>query len=262
MASTPKTAKRERRVLDTIQEPAIVNEILNEDVEIEEPAAVSINKLLELSDDGDLSEGKFSSYFDITSFKSHSYFPHFLNSLDGNQFNRSVTNSEREPLAPINNNRIHNILDCSRLNTKSPPNNTVFRLNTQNVFHSNTSPPNNTTNVFRLNTQNVFHSNTPNDSDARSPLRTSYNAEPTLPAPFFDMANVYQICSWLCANPNILLLAYNLYMSMQTPVANSFNFATPNFNSSTLATSVPQQEDRVNITIIYFILSLVFVNTA
>jgi hypothetical protein len=51
---------------------------------------------------------------------------------------------------------------------------------------------------------------------------------------------------------------------MQTPVANSFNLATPNFNS-TLATGIPQalkQEDRVNITIIYFILSLVFVNTA
>ncbi|PKC54405.1 hypothetical protein RhiirA1_477374 [Rhizophagus irregularis] len=206
----------------TTKQPAIANEILNEDVEIEEPAAVSINKLLELSDDDVLSE-------------------------DGNQFNRSVTNSEREPLAPINNNRIHNILDYSRSNTTSPPNNTIFRLNTQNVFHSNTSSPNNTTNVFRLNTQNVLHSNTPNDSDARSPLRTSYNAEPTLPASFCDMGNIHQICSWLCANPSILLLAYNLYLSMQTPVATSFNLVTPNFNSATLATGIPQalkQEDR------------------
>jgi hypothetical protein len=194
-------------LLDTIQEPAIINEKLNEVVEIEEPVAVSIKKLLESSDDdNDFLEGKFSSYFDITSFKSHSYLLHFFNSLDGNQFNRN----------------------CSRLNTTSPPNNNVFRQNMQNVFRSNTS----------------------NDTDAHSPLQTSYNAESTLPAPFFDMANVYQICSWLCANPNILLLAYNLYTSMQTPVANSFNFITPNLNSSTLTIGVPQQEDRVSV--IYF----------
>ncbi|GES87630.1 hypothetical protein GLOIN_2v1775382 [Rhizophagus clarus] len=58
------------------------------------------------------------------------------------------------------------------------------------------------------------------------------------------MANVHQICSWLCANLNILLLAYNLYLSMQSPVTNSFNFITPNHNSLLLATSIPQQEDR------------------
>jgi hypothetical protein len=121
--------------------------------------------------------------------------------------------------------------------------------------------------VFCLNTQNMFHSNTPlftnDDSDARSTIQTSYNVESIFLASFSNMGNVHQIISWLCANPSILLLAYNLYLSMQTPVAKSFNLVTLNFNSSTLATSIPQasmQEDRVNVTFICFvILSLVFV---
>ena len=94
-----------------------------------------------------------------------------------------------------------------------------------------------------------------NDYDARSTLRTSYSVEPTPPTPFHDMVNVHQICLWLCANPDILLLSYNLYLSMQTPVANQFNLISPNFNSSTLATGVQKQEDKVNITIINFIIS-------
>ena len=60
-------------------------------------------------------------------------------------------------------------------------------------------------------------------------------------------------------NPDVLLLAYNMYISMQTPVANGFNFISSNFNS-TMATGViqmPKQEDKVNITIIH--LSLIFI---
>ena len=113
--------------------------------------------------------------------------------------------------------------------------------------------------VFRLNTQNLYHLNTSlfanDDNNARSICRSSSDL---IPAPFHDMANIHQICSWLCANPNILLLSYNLYLSMQTPIANSFNLVTPNFNSATLTTSIPQelkQEDRVNITTIYFVIS-------
>lgn len=131
-------------------------------------------------------------------------------------------------------------------------------------LHYNTTPgPNHprefNDDVFRLNPQKVFHLNTPfftNDhSDARSTFQTS---ESTLPASFCDMGNIHQICSWLCANLSILLLAYNLYLSMQTPVATSFNLVTPNVNSATLATGIPQalrQEDRVNTTIIYFVIS-------
>jgi hypothetical protein len=39
------TTKRRRKELDTVQEPAAINEVLNEDVEVQEPAAVAIAKL-------------------------------------------------------------------------------------------------------------------------------------------------------------------------------------------------------------------------
>jgi hypothetical protein len=61
VASTSKTTTKRRRTT------AAINEILNEDVDIREPAATAIaeltpiNKLLELSDDDVLSEGLFSS---------------------------------------------------------------------------------------------------------------------------------------------------------------------------------------------------------
>jgi hypothetical protein len=48
---------------------------------------------------------------------------------------------------------------------------------------------------------------------------------------------------------------------MQTPVANVFNSISPNFNSSALATGVsqmPKQEDKVNITMIYFVISFCY----
>ena len=89
-----------------------------------------------------------------------------------------------------------------------------------------------------------FRSNTPNtsffttDNDSRSIFRTSYNGESTPPAPFCDMRNVQQICSWLCANSDILLLAYNMYLSMQLPVTSTFNLISPSYNQPTLATDV------------------------
>jgi hypothetical protein len=158
-----------------------------------------------------------------------------------------------------NSNEASGSYSRSRLNTTPRPN-----ANRPN----NTPPPtprsNNTRNsytrfnddddVFRSNTPNLFRSNTSlftNDNDSRSTFQTSYNAEHTLPASFHDMVNVHQICSWLCANPDILLLAYNMHLSMQTPVTSTFN----SISSSALATGVPQmpsQEDKVNITIIYF----------
>ena len=74
--------------------------------------------------------------------------------------------------------------------------------------------------------------------------------QPTLPVAFGDMTNIHQICSWLCENPSILLLAYNMHLSIQTPITNAFNFTSPNFNSLTSATSMsqmPKQENKVSI---------------
>ncbi|PKC56097.1 hypothetical protein RhiirA1_474518 [Rhizophagus irregularis] len=85
VASTSKTTMKRRRTT------AAINEILNEDVGIREPAATAIaeltpiNKLLELSDDDVLSE-------------------------DEVQFNKNSADIKREPLMPITNdsNRIYN----------------------------------------------------------------------------------------------------------------------------------------------------------
>ncbi|GBB96856.1 hypothetical protein RclHR1_28550001 [Rhizophagus clarus] len=236
----------------------VVNEDLNENIDIQEPAAVAItkltpiNKLLELSDDDDLLE-------------------------DSGPFNENDTNFEHEPLMPITNdsNRIHNnILDETGSYTRVDRirNNDLYRSNKADEscrLYLNTTPspdhPNNIPllisrshsahnmymgsndcDVFRPDTQNVYQLNTSfftnnDDSDALSNCQPSSDRFPT---PFHNMANVHQICSWLCANLNILLLAYNLYLSMQSPVMNSFNFIMLNHNSLLLATSIPQQEDR------------------
>ncbi len=151
------------------------------------------------------------------------------------------------------------------LNTTPHPNH--FNNTFPSTLHSNntrTRSNDDDDDVFHLNIPNMFHSNTSfftNDNDIRSTFQTSYNTESTFPTSFHDMVNVHQICLWLYANPNILLLAYNMHLSMQTSVANVFNFISSNFNSSVLATGVsrmPKQEDKVNITMIYFVISFCY----
>ncbi|CAB4443378.1 unnamed protein product [Rhizophagus irregularis] len=203
---------------------------ITDDDTIQEPTL--INKLLELSDDDDdLSE-------------------------DESQFNESAINIGREPLAPITNinDKIHNGIPDEK--TESYVNVNKIRSDGSNETSEsyfrlslNTTPcsnrPNNTYSSSRtrnIDNDDVFRSNTPrsntprsntsrsntsffaNGNEIRSTLRKSYNPESAPPAPFRDMVNVHQIS------------------------ANTFNIISPNFNSSTLASGVPQmpkQEDRV-----------------
>src|SRR5436309_10088384 len=103
----------------------------------------------------------------------------------------------------------------------------------------------------------LFHSNTPlNDNTIFHPIsdtfnnnvfhlnNTSFRSIDVNSTPFNGMDNVHQICSWLCKNPNVLLLAYNMYSSMHAPVTNGFNFITSNNNSTTVAAPYIQ-EDKV-----------------
>lgn len=106
-----------------------------------------------------------------------------------------------------------------------------FRRN--DVFRrplNNTSIPDTFDNVFRSSNDESFRLN-----DGR------YNT------PFHGMDNIHQVCLWLCKNPNVLLLAYNMYLSMNAPVANGFNFLSPNLNSPISATAAAPhiQEDKV-----------------
>ncbi|CAG8749997.1 10438_t:CDS:2 [Dentiscutata erythropus] len=63
-------------------------------------------------------------------------------------------------------------------------------------------------------------------------------------SPFNEML-IYQTCLWLCMNPNILQLANNMNLSMQTPAADGSQFMSPN---STTLTMAPNQDDKLNAT--------------
>lgn len=61
-----------------------------------------------------------------------------------------------------------------------------------------------------------------------------------IPSPFNEMT-IYQLCSWLCANPNILQLANNIHLSMQVPVADGGQFTT---SVSSNLSIMPQNQDN------------------
>ena len=159
-------------------------------------------------------------------------------------------------------NNTHGLNDTPRSNnTYMELNDDIFRSNSyrsNNAHGLNDTPRSNNTymelndDVFRSNSHLIPRSN----ARFYNNCQTSESNQLTLPAAFRDMNNVHQICLWLCENPSILLLAYNMHLSIQTPVANAFHF-TSNFNSLMPATGIPQipkQDDRVCIIIIYFFL--------
>jgi len=211
--------------------------------------------------------------------------------MDINKLRNNTLNNSNEATGSRNNYSFNtpspatprSITPCSintHLTNTRPTNTTNTRpTNTTNTRPTNTTNtrPTNTTNMRPTNTRTCFDNTDFNDEDFypyahnnRSTFGTpnynatfqsnrSNNSESTFPVPFRDMDNIHQICSWLCTNPNILLLAYNIYMSMQAPVENGFNFVSPTFNSPMLATGTRHiQDDRVRssnnfiFVIIYF----------
>ena len=145
------------------------------------------------------------------------------------------------------------LINTSRSNTPcstnihpTNPNNT--RLNN---IHNTYSYSANKRTCFNDADDEIFHLNARNNRPTFGTPASfrSNDAESIFPAPFCNMENVYQICSWLCTNHNILLLAYNMYMSMQAPVENGFNFVSPTFNSPILATGTQhiQEDSKVRL---------------
>ena len=59
-----------------------------------------------------------------------------------------------------------------------------------------------------------------------------------IPLPFNEMT-IYQLCSWLCMNPNILQLANNMHLSMQTPAVEALLFISSGF------TLLQKQDNKV-----------------
>ena len=150
-----------------------------------------------------------------------------LDDSDGLDGSNDAPSRNTTPL-PYPNNHLNN----------TPHSNARMRFN-----DNGNGVPSNIANNFRSNTT---------DNDARSTFQTSYNSELIPPAPFCDMRNVQQIISWLCANPNILLLAYNMHLSMHTPVTSTFSLIFPNLNQQTSATVVTQ-DNHVKFIILIFI---------
>src|SRR5581483_662343 len=144
-------------------------------------------------------------------------------SLSRSSITTPISNTSRPSITPVNNTSRSNI-------SYSSPSNNVS-LNTSN-------------DIFRLDCSSI-RSNSDFIHSNNASLKIN-DAAFTFPTPFRGMDNIHQICSWLCENPNILLLAYNMYLSMQSPVAEGFNFVSSNFNlSATAAPYIPKQEDKV-----------------
>ncbi|CAG8751087.1 9137_t:CDS:2, partial [Rhizophagus irregularis] len=90
--------------------------------------------------------------------------------------------------------------------------------------------------------------------DTSTPLREllyvcNTSASPTLPPCFNDIDTIFQLTTWLCANPNVLQFANNaIYSSMQTSFANGQQFTSSNLaNPTALQLQSPLQEDKVRI---------------
>ena len=61
------------------------------------------------------------------------------------------------------------------------------------------------------------------------------------PSPFNEMT-IYQVCSWLCENPNILQLANNMQLSTQVPAVDGSQFM-PSISSG-LLTTLQNQDNK------------------
>ncbi|PKY60621.1 hypothetical protein RhiirA4_484524 [Rhizophagus irregularis] len=72
------------------------------------------------------------------------------------------------------------------------------------------------------------------------------SASPTLPPCFNDIDTIFQLTTWLCANPNVLQFANNaIYSSMQTSLANGQQFTPSNLaNPTALQLQSPLQVDK------------------
>lgn len=80
-------------------------------------------------------------------------------------------------------------------------------------------------------------------SESRSGIIDPNNV--VVPSPFNKMTT-YQLCSWLCANPNVLQLANSMHVSMQVPIANGGQLALSSTNSSNLSNIPQNRDDKVS----------------
>ncbi|CAB4413876.1 unnamed protein product [Rhizophagus irregularis] len=99
--------------------------------------------------------------------------------------------------------------------------------------------------------ENLSSPSRPGLRDLNSPASLrSFNASasPTLPSCFNDMDTIFQLATWLCANPNVLQFANAIYSSMQTSLANGQQFTSSNLTNPTkLQLQSTLQEDKSKV---------------
>ncbi|CAB4410279.1 unnamed protein product [Rhizophagus irregularis] len=99
--------------------------------------------------------------------------------------------------------------------------------------------------------ENLSSPSRPGLRDLNSPASLrSFNASasPTLPSCFNDMDTIFQLATWLCANPNVLQFANAIYSSIQTSLANGQQFTSSNLTNPTkLQLQSTLQEDKSKV---------------
>jgi|SRR5581483_6639837 len=93
-----------------------------------------------------------------------------------------------------------------------------------------------------------IHSNNNDTLEPSRLFKSSSHSNDALSAVFHNMDNTFQLCSWLCANPNVLQLANNMYQSMQTPLtADGSTSISPPFTFTSSRSQLTQAQDKVII---------------
>ncbi|RIB21586.1 hypothetical protein C2G38_2299389 [Gigaspora rosea] len=131
-------------------------------------------------------------------------------STESNQQKKSMFNSR-------SNNQIQNDIISSNKN---------FKIRTKVSF----GVGDNMMNIQMNHTHNVMNNSTIH-------FDTIDNA---VPSPFNKMT-IYQLCSWLCENPNVLQLANNMNLSMQAPVIEGLQLM-PSTSPGSLTMQQPRED--------------------
>lgn len=155
----------------------------------------------------------------------------------------STSASRPESLQEINRNTddLENSLAPSRPRSRNSDLSTPLH-EVPRSRNSDTSTP---LREVHRNTDELDSASAPSCPGSRD-LNTS--ASPTLPPCFNDMDTIFQLATWLCANPNVLQFANAIYSSMQMSLANGQQFTPSNLaNLTTLQLQSPLQEDKVRI---------------
>ncbi|CAB4435242.1 unnamed protein product [Rhizophagus irregularis] len=223
-----------------------------------------LNEILEDSDYEDTIEPSLSGPFNLLPLNNTD-----LEELDSALAPRPESRSLNisTPLREVQSNELENLSAPSRperpasrsLNTSTP-----LREIQSNELENLSAPPRPERPASRsLNTstplreiqsnelENLSSPSRPGLRDLNSPASLrSFNASasPTLPSCFNDMDTIFQLATWLCANPNVLQFANAIYSSMQTSLANGQQFTSSNLTNPTkLQLQSTLQEDKSKV---------------